>query len=189
MASVSAALAAHFVGPVTTLAACWRITRRDGREFFFTEHDRDLPFEGNVCKAGSGHSRTAIANDANLSVDNPDVVRCLRQRLDHGRRAARRSVRSGGGADLPGQQGGPRHGRRSHTASGKALFAAWRPAKGPRHVGGRPARVELDVLRDRQRQVAGDPAVIETDGGREHPRLDVGRNGITSCAGASRQRP
>lgn len=73
MKSVSTALAAHLAGPVTTLATCWRITRADGAEFFFTDHDRDLLFEGNLYKASSGYSRTAIANDASLSVDNLDV--------------------------------------------------------------------------------------------------------------------
>jgi hypothetical protein len=73
MKSVSAELAAHLAGPVTTLATCWRITRSDGREFFFTDHDRDLLFEGELYKASSGYSRTAIANDASLGVDNLDV--------------------------------------------------------------------------------------------------------------------
>lgn len=73
MKSVSAAFAAHLAGPVTTLATCWRITRADGREFFFTDHDRDLPFEGDLYRASSGYSRTAIANDASLGVDNLDV--------------------------------------------------------------------------------------------------------------------
>jgi hypothetical protein len=73
MKSVSAALAAHLAGPVTTLATCWRITRVDGQEFFFTDHDRDLVFEGEVYRASSGYSRTAIANDASLGVDNLDV--------------------------------------------------------------------------------------------------------------------
>ena len=73
MKSTSTALATHLAGPVTTLATCWRITRVDGREFFFTDHDRDLVFDGDRYKAGSGYSRTAIANDASLSVDNLDV--------------------------------------------------------------------------------------------------------------------
>ncbi|MFN7177772.1 MAG: DUF2163 domain-containing protein, partial [Thermaurantiacus sp.] len=73
MKSTSTALATHLAGPVTTLATCWRITRVDGREFFFTDHDRDLVFDGDVYKASSGYSRTAIANDASLSVDNLDV--------------------------------------------------------------------------------------------------------------------
>ena len=73
MKSTSTALAAHLAGSVTTLATCWRITRLDGTEFFFTDHDRDLSFEGNVYKASSGYSRTAIANDSSLSVDNLDI--------------------------------------------------------------------------------------------------------------------
>ena len=73
MKSTSTALAAHLAGPVTTLATCWRITRVDGAEFFFTDHDQDLLFDGHVYKASSGYSRTAIANDASLSVDNLDV--------------------------------------------------------------------------------------------------------------------
>lgn len=73
MKSTSPELALHLAGPVTTLATCWRITRRDGREFFFTDHDQDLAFEGNVYRASSGYSRTAIANDAGLGVDNLDV--------------------------------------------------------------------------------------------------------------------
>ena len=73
MKSVSAALAAHLAGPVTTLATCWRISRLDGKEFFFTDHDCDLSFEGQVYKASSGYSRTAIANDASLGVDNLEV--------------------------------------------------------------------------------------------------------------------
>ena len=73
MKSTSTALPNHLSGPVTTLATCWRITRVDGREFFFTDHDRDLVFDGDFYKASSGYSRTAIANDSSLSVDNPDV--------------------------------------------------------------------------------------------------------------------
>jgi uncharacterized phage protein (TIGR02218 family) len=73
MKSTSTALASHLAGPVTTLATCWRITRTDGREFFFTDHDRDVLFEGDLYRASSGYSRTAIANNASLSVDNLDV--------------------------------------------------------------------------------------------------------------------
>ena len=73
MKAASTALANHLAGAVTTLATCWRITRVDGVEFFFTDHDRDLLFEGNVYKASSGYSRTAIANDSSLSVDNLDI--------------------------------------------------------------------------------------------------------------------
>ena len=73
MKSISSALAAHLAGEVTTLATCWQVTRKDGREFFFTDHDRDLAFDGNLYLASSGYSRSAIANDAGMAVDNLDV--------------------------------------------------------------------------------------------------------------------
>jgi uncharacterized phage protein (TIGR02218 family) len=73
MKAASAALATHIAGEVTTLASCWRVTCKDGAEFFFTDHDRDLVVDGQVYQASTGYSRTAIANDASLSVDNLDV--------------------------------------------------------------------------------------------------------------------
>jgi uncharacterized phage protein (TIGR02218 family) len=73
MKAVTTALAAHLAGPVTTLATCWRITRTDGVVFRFTDHDRDLVFEGEVYQASSGYSRTAISNDVGMGVDNLDV--------------------------------------------------------------------------------------------------------------------
>jgi hypothetical protein len=73
MKAASPALAAHLTGPVTTLATCWRITRIDGTEFFFTDHDRDLVVDGEVYQASSGYSRTAIRNDAGMGVDDLDV--------------------------------------------------------------------------------------------------------------------
>lgn len=73
MKSSSSALAAHLAGEVTTLATCWRITRTDRMVFRFTDHDRDLLVEGEIYSASSGYSRTAIASEAGLAVDNLDV--------------------------------------------------------------------------------------------------------------------
>jgi hypothetical protein len=73
MKSVSSALAAHLAGEVTTLATCWQVTRKDGREFFFTDHDCDLAFEDEIYLASSGYTRSAIANEAGMAVDNLDV--------------------------------------------------------------------------------------------------------------------
>jgi uncharacterized phage protein (TIGR02218 family) len=73
MKSISSALAAHLASEVTTLATCWRVTRKDGQQFFFTDHDRNLAFDGNLYLASSGYSRSAIANDAGMAVDNLDV--------------------------------------------------------------------------------------------------------------------
>ena len=73
MKAASPALATHLAGPVTTLATCWRITRVDGVVFRFTDHDRDLEVDGEVYEASAAYSRTAIANDAGMGVDNLDV--------------------------------------------------------------------------------------------------------------------
>jgi hypothetical protein len=73
MKSVSAALDAHLQEEVTTLATCRRIIRTDGAAFFFTDHDRDLEFEGDRYAAAAGYSRSAIASDASFGVDNLDV--------------------------------------------------------------------------------------------------------------------
>lgn len=46
MRDVPAALAAHFAGGATTLCRCWSLTRNDGLVLGFTDHDRDLAFDG-----------------------------------------------------------------------------------------------------------------------------------------------
>jgi hypothetical protein len=71
--TVSPALASHLAGTVTTLATCWRIMRIDGVVFRFTDHDRDLEVDGEIYAASAAYSRTAIANDAGMGVDNLDV--------------------------------------------------------------------------------------------------------------------
>ncbi len=73
MKTVSPALASHLAGSVTTLATCWRITRTDGVVFRFTDHDRGLVVDSELYEASAGYSRTAIANDAGMGVDNLDV--------------------------------------------------------------------------------------------------------------------
>jgi len=72
--TTSAALRNHLDQIVTTLATIWRITRQDGVEFFFTDHDVDIVFETNTYIASSGYTRSAVQNDSSMSVDNLDVV-------------------------------------------------------------------------------------------------------------------
>ena len=54
MRSLDTNLAAHLAGATTTLAHCWRLTRRDGAVEGFTDHDRDLVFDGTAFLAASG---------------------------------------------------------------------------------------------------------------------------------------
>jgi uncharacterized phage protein (TIGR02218 family) len=71
--TTTAALAQHLAGEVTTLATCWKITRRDGIVLGFTDHVRDLEVDGVTYLAASGYTRTAIRGTADLAVDNLDV--------------------------------------------------------------------------------------------------------------------
>lgn len=73
MKILSASLAAHLAGEVTTLATCWKITRRDATVLGFTDHDRDLVISGVTYKASAGFTPSAIASTSDLSVDNLDV--------------------------------------------------------------------------------------------------------------------
>jgi hypothetical protein len=71
---ITPAMRAHLDAEMTRLAAIWRITRKDGAQFFFTDHDRDIVFAGEVYRADAGFERTAIRSDAGFAVDNLDLV-------------------------------------------------------------------------------------------------------------------
>lgn len=71
-------LATHLEGGVTTLARCWRLTRRDGVTLGFTDHDRDLTFDGVTHRADSGFSPSAMESLPGVAVSNLDVEGALR---------------------------------------------------------------------------------------------------------------
>ncbi|MDX2073494.1 MAG: DUF2163 domain-containing protein [Alphaproteobacteria bacterium] len=73
MKTISNELSQHIAGEVTTLATCWKLTRRDATVMGFTDHDRDIAYESLTYKAATGFSPSAVANSANLQVDNLDV--------------------------------------------------------------------------------------------------------------------
>ena len=77
MKTITAGLSTHLDGEVTTLASCWKVVRKDGQEFFFTDHDQDLVFEGDTYEAESSYDRTAVANGSDMGVDNMDVAGIL----------------------------------------------------------------------------------------------------------------
>jgi uncharacterized phage protein (TIGR02218 family) len=74
--SVSA-LDAHLATGVTGVARCWRLTRRDGSVFGFTDHDCDLAFDGTTFRAGTGLSAAALSQTTGLAVDNGEAVGAL----------------------------------------------------------------------------------------------------------------
>jgi uncharacterized phage protein (TIGR02218 family) len=68
-----AGLQSHLDTGATTLCWCWRVTRNDGVAFGFTDHDRDLVFDGTSFEAASGFTGTEIAGAVGLNVDTLDV--------------------------------------------------------------------------------------------------------------------
>ena len=77
MAGLGEALEAHVAGGLTTLCHAWMITRRDGVQFAFTDHDLALEFEGARFRADTGLSAKAIAQSTGLSVDNTEAMGAL----------------------------------------------------------------------------------------------------------------
>lgn len=63
---------AHLAGGCTTVARAWAITRKDGREMGFTDHDRRLEFEGIVFEPNSGMTARSLSQGTGLSVDNTE---------------------------------------------------------------------------------------------------------------------
>ena len=82
MKTLTAAFAAHLREPVTTLAVCWHVEKRNGALIRGTQHDRDITITVSqhdiVDLTGVYRAQTAITgsdnhSSADLSVDNMDV--------------------------------------------------------------------------------------------------------------------
>ena len=64
-------------GPLTTVALCWRIERRDGVAIGLTDHDRDLVIGGLVHRAAPGMTPSAIKRSDGLDADTMDITGAL----------------------------------------------------------------------------------------------------------------
>lgn len=73
MRSISSGLATHLEGEVTTLATCWKLTRRDGEVMGFTSADRTISFESVTYLAASGFVPSPVEASAGLAVNNLDL--------------------------------------------------------------------------------------------------------------------
>jgi uncharacterized phage protein (TIGR02218 family) len=73
MLTLSAAYLSHLAGTVLELATCWKITRRDGQVFGFTDHVENITVAGQLYESAVGYSATDIESSAGLSVDNLNV--------------------------------------------------------------------------------------------------------------------
>ena len=66
-----------FAEPLETVAAFWRVMRRDGVTLGFTTHDRDLWFDGVCHRAASGMTPSAIRRSADLDADSAEAEGAL----------------------------------------------------------------------------------------------------------------
>jgi len=83
MRTLPTGMQAHLDSGATTLCHCWRLTRNDGLVLGFTDHDRDLNFDGTAYTATDGFEKTEMVSGLGLGVDNLDVAGALRSsRLD-----------------------------------------------------------------------------------------------------------
>ncbi len=76
-------LNAHIQSGTTTLCWCWRLTRRDGGQLGFTDHDRPLTFDGTAFEAASGFTASEMKDQLGFGVDNVEVTGAISSdRLD-----------------------------------------------------------------------------------------------------------
>lgn len=67
--SISAELAAHYASGATTLARLWKLTRRDGQVFAFTDHDRRITYSAVTYEPSSVFDASAVDTSSELNVD------------------------------------------------------------------------------------------------------------------------
>jgi uncharacterized phage protein (TIGR02218 family) len=77
MPPINSALKEHLQTGLTTVAHAWAIERNDGVVLGFTDHDRDLHFDGIVFRADTGLSALSLAQSTGLSVDNSEAIGAL----------------------------------------------------------------------------------------------------------------
>jgi uncharacterized phage protein (TIGR02218 family) len=77
MRAISPNLAAHLAAGVTTLARCWSLRRSDGLVQGFTDHDRDIAFEGIVFSAGTGLEAADATSELGFATGGGEVSGAL----------------------------------------------------------------------------------------------------------------
>ncbi len=77
MRQLPSGLEATLASGTTTLCWCWKLTPRDGTPLGFTDHDRDLAFDGLTYRAATGFTGSDMQSSLGLSVDNLEVTGAL----------------------------------------------------------------------------------------------------------------
>ncbi|WP_176083412.1 DUF2163 domain-containing protein [Martelella sp. HB161492] len=74
MRTINEALSSHIANDSTTICFCWRLSLEDGGVLGFTEHDRNLTFDGTTFQAASGFAASALQSDGGLGADTSEVA-------------------------------------------------------------------------------------------------------------------
>ena len=77
MRTLAAGLAAHLASGATTLCNCWKLAPINGAPLGFTDHDRDVAFDGVTYEAQAGFDASEIESSLGLSVDNLEATGAL----------------------------------------------------------------------------------------------------------------
>lgn len=77
MRDIPEALADHLAQSATTLCRCWSLTRRDGAVLGFTDHDRQLTFDGIAFAAATGLEAAESAAELGFAVGGGEVSGAL----------------------------------------------------------------------------------------------------------------
>ena len=77
MSSFSPAFREHLDRECTTLCHCWRVARRDGQTYGFTDHDRALTVDGQTFEPESGFAQSEARTSLGMAPDSVDVEGAL----------------------------------------------------------------------------------------------------------------
>ena len=77
MRIIPTSLAAHLADGATTICHCWKLIRRDGGTFGFTDHDRDLAFGGMTFAARTGLEAAEASAELGFAVGGGEVSGAL----------------------------------------------------------------------------------------------------------------
>lgn len=75
--TISAELAAHYAQETTTLATLWKVTRRDGTVYAFTDHDEKIPFEAVDYLPTSVYDAGTVKTSSAMNVDDVSLTGLL----------------------------------------------------------------------------------------------------------------
>jgi uncharacterized phage protein (TIGR02218 family) len=73
MKTLPDSLSRHLLQDATTICHAWRVTRRDGRVLGFTDHDRDLIFDGTTFQAASGFQASEAEQVTGLAAGSGEI--------------------------------------------------------------------------------------------------------------------